>query len=487
MRERAYYSRRVRGCLPIAFFLIAGCGDNLGSGGRDPFEPQPDHSEGLSNLSADLDRLLEGGDLVGACSRYFAGEAEGRRARLLCGKEMFFYESFDTVGAPAPLIDHLVTSFPDEVGAGFERYGMVRDPGSAVGLPLGMVETVPLDEAGEVAGYAFTCASCHFGRLPDGRYAVGAPNHAYDYGRQILAIAVYPSLALGLSAPEDHAPEVVAAVQPLVDRHAADAAVQDALIEAVTALAPLGSAPSLGRDVESYYASWATGTQDFIIAPLPLDDGVHIVSKIIDLWAIPTSSEEQAAGMPHAMLAWSGGAPSLSDFLAGFAIVGGQEPWSPDRLAPLADYIETLRAPDNPDPPDPAMVRDGAELFTSAGCADCHGGPRGSGTRLYEFEEIGTDAAMAGWLDPDRDGEPCCEVELVAPLTGKLKAPRLTGMWAKSRFLHNGSLASLEELFCLDGPRPAGDEEPQATGGHAMTCELPDGDKRALIAYLLAH
>src|SRR5688500_13555559 len=111
----------VRGPLPIAFLLfIAGCGDNLGSGGRDPFEPQPDQSEGLTNLSADLDRLLEGGDLVGACSRYFAGEAEGRRARLLCGKEMFFYESFDTVGAPAPLIDHLVQSFPDEDGAGFE-------------------------------------------------------------------------------------------------------------------------------------------------------------------------------------------------------------------------------------------------------------------------------------------------------------------------------------------------------------------------------
>jgi hypothetical protein len=323
--------------------LIAGCGDNLEPDTRDPFEPQPDESEGLTNVSSDLDLLLEEGALAGACSRYFAGEAEGRRARLLCGKEMFFYESFDTVGAPAVLIDHLVSSFPDEVGAGFERYGMVRDPSSAVGLPLGLTTTVPLDEAGEVAGYAFTCASCHFGRLPDGRYAVGAPNHAYDYGRQVLALAVYPSLALGLSTPEDHAPEVVAAVQPLLDRHADDPAVQEALVDAVTELAALGSAPSIDREVEEYYASWATGTQDFILAPLPLDDGIHIVSKIIDLWGIPGGAEQAAAGMPHAMLAWTGGAPSLPDFLAGFAIVGGQEPWSADRLAPLAEYIETPR------------------------------------------------------------------------------------------------------------------------------------------------
>jgi hypothetical protein len=89
-------------------------------------------------------------------------------------------------------------------------------------------------------------------------------------------------------------------------------------------------------------------------------------------------------------------------------------------------------------------------------------------------------------MDPDGDGEACCGVELVAPLTGQLKSPRLTGMWAKRRFLHNGSLASLEELFCLE-PRPEAGPEPYGSGGHTMTCELPDADKRSLIAYLLAH
>jgi len=477
----------VQRAFTLVLLLVAACGDDLGANQPGPFDPQPDQAEGLVNLSADLDLVLEEGGLPGACDRYLAGQTESRRARLLCGKEMFFYQSFDTAGAPAALIDHLVSDYPDEIGAGFERYGMVRDPGSPGSLPLGLAPTLPLDEEGAIPAYAFTCASCHFGRLPDGRYAVGAPNHSYDYGRQILAMSVYPSVASGLTAAEEHAPEVVAAIQPLLDRYAADAGVRDGLLAALLSLSALGSAPAIDGEVEGYYASWATGTQDFIIAPLPLDDGVHVISKIIDLWAIPDSAEQAAAGMPHAMLAWTGAAQSLPDFLAGFAVVGGQEPWSADRLAPLAEYIETLRAPDNPDPPEAGLVAEGAELFEADGCAGCHGGPRGSGTRLFDFDEIGTDAAMARWMDPDGDGEPCCDVELLAPLTGKLKSPRLTGMWAKRRFLHNGSLASLDELFCTDGPRPAEGEQPYGAGGHTMTCDLPDSDKRALIAYLLAH
>jgi hypothetical protein len=460
---------------------LTGCGDDLG--GSDRFAPLPDRSEGLVNLSADLDQVLEGGALHGACDLYAAGDRGDRRARLLCGKEMFFYESFDTIGAPAALIDHLVAHYPDEVGPGFERYGMVRDPASD--LPLGLTPTVPLAEG--VPGYAFTCASCHFARLPDGRFSVGAPNHGYQYGRQILAMAIFPAVAIGLSQPEEHPPEAIAAIQPLLDRVDSDPVARDALIEVLTSLAGVGAAPSFTPEVERYHATWPPGTQDFAIAPLPIDDEIHTISKIIDLWDLPGDDEVAASGMPHAMLAWTGAARSLADFVAGFAVIGGEDPWPAERLAPLVEYVESLRSPDNPDPPDPALVAEGERLFADSGCGDCHGGPRGSGTRLFDFEEIGTDDAMARWLDPDGDGQPCCDVELTAPLTGQIKSPRLTGMWAKQRFLHNGALASLDALFCVDGERGAVTEPAYGDGGHMMTCDLQPGEKRALIAYLLAH
>ena len=467
--------------------LAAGCGDDLPPDGLDgdPFRPQPDTAEGLTNVSDDLDALLERGELEGACERYRAG-ARDRRSMLLCGKSMFFDESFDTVGVPATLIDHLVRHYPDQVGAGFERMGMVPDPRSPDGLPLGLAPTVPLDPAGDVPAYAFTCASCHFGQLPDGRYAVGAPNHRYDYGGQILALAVYPTVALGFGG--EHAPEALDRIGPLLDRYEEDEAVRDALLEATLPLAGLGGgAPAFTVEVERAYATWPVGAMDFTIAPLPLEDEVHTISKIIDLWGIPTPEEMDAAGMPHAMLAWTGAARSLPDFAAGFAVIGGEEPWSAEELAPLVEYIYSLRAPDNPQPPEDELVATGERLFQERDCAGCHGAPRGGGHRIFDFDEIGTDRAMALWLDPDGDGQPCCGVELSAPLTGGIKSPRLTGMWAKQRFLHNGALDSLDQLFCLNGPRPGVDQPPYGDGGHEMTCALDPAEKRALIAYLLSH
>src|SRR4051812_32774849 len=140
---------------------------------------QPPPTSTLTDVSADLDAVLEHGALAGACDRYRAGDAT---ARLLCGKSMFFYESFGTGGVPTVLVQFLVDHFPDEIGPGFGKLGMIADPASSTHLPLGLAPTVRL--GGTIDAVAFTCASCHFAQLPDGRYAVGAPNHGYEYGTQ---------------------------------------------------------------------------------------------------------------------------------------------------------------------------------------------------------------------------------------------------------------------------------------------------------------
>ena len=161
--------------------------------------------------------------------------------------------------------------------------------------------------------------------------------------------------------------------------------------------------------------------------------------------------------------------------------------WTEEALAPLREYVLSLRPPVPLDPGDPAEVSRGEAVFVDAGCLDCHGGPRGSGTRVYTFEEIGTDAAMAAWADPDLDGTPCCGLgDAQTELTHGIKSPRLAGGFASSRFLHNGSLGSLEELLCLEA-RPADPGEPWSTAGHTYGCELPDADRRSLVAYLDAH
>lgn len=452
----------------------------------DPFAPQPDESGGLTNVSGDLSAVLENGALAGACDKYAAGQTD-RKTMLLCGKWKFFYDPFGTSGIPAAVVQFLATNFPNELGLGFSKLGMIPDPASSTHLPLGIAPTAAL--GGNIPAVAFTCASCHFAQLPDGRYAVGAPNHRYDYGTHILTISLVPGLSMGLSQASAHDPAAVAKVQPVLDRLSSDPSLKTQFTLALLPLASLKQ-PALTPDIEHDYASWPTGALDFLMAPLPVDDGVHIVGKMIGLWGIPRPQEASEQGMTDALLGWTGDAASLDEFLRGFATLGGASstPTQAD-MDPLIEYIYSLRAPSNPNPPDPALVATGKALYWSKGCADCHDGPRGSGKRAYTFQEVGTDPALERWADPTLSGAACCGVP--APMNGLthgVKTPRLVGMWALGRFLHDGALSTLEQLFCLGGGRPPTGTEPLRTDGHDFTCNgLTDDEKRALVAYLLAH
>jgi hypothetical protein len=250
--------------------------------------------------------------------------------------------------------------------------------------------------------------------------------------------------------------------------------------------------PNFPVEAESHYAAWQPGTLDFFIEPLPISDGVHIVSKIPALWELPDDDEVRASGMTSALLGWTGNTPSLMHFCQAFVSFGGGRPagWPAEKLAPLVEYVYSLRRPTNPAPPDAAMARRGRRLFKERGCVSCHDGPRGSGKRVYTYDEIGTDRAMQRWLDPSLSGMACCGAP-VSPddrPTHGIKSPRLVGLFAAGRFLHNGAAGSLDQLFCLSGPRPTRTDEPFGDEGHAETCTgLADDEKRALIAYLLAN
>jgi len=458
-------------------------------GVTDPFEPLPDESEGLVNVSADLEELLEYGALETACDEYRA-DPDDRRKRLMCGKAMFFYEGFGTAGVPRPIVTWTIESFPDEVGAGFEKLGMVLDPYSDDNLPLGMAPGAPM---GTVGTLAFACASCHFGRLPDGRYAVGAANYDYRYGAQNLMLTMVPALAIPGASPDDHHADALAVVQPLRDKMAAEPALTWSLLAALAPLITSGNTelPAFSAENEGYYASWRDGTMDFFIQPLPFDDEVHTISKISPLWEIPTPEARAERGMPSAFLGWTGGTYSLINFVRSFVKLGGgeQSEWPVEDMAPLVEYIQSLRAPVNLDPPAPDAVAAGALVFRAEGCIDCHGGPRGSGIELYDFEDIGTDSAMKRWADGDLDGVPDNGIvfEENDSVTHQIKSPRLVGLWAMTRFLHNGSVDTLEQLLCLEGERGSIVEPGFGDGGHFFGCDLTDSDRRALVAYLRSH
>ena len=121
------------------------------------------------------------------------------------------------------------------------------------------------------------------------------------------------------------------------------------------------------------------------------------------------------------------------------------------------DLSEKIRAPRYPFAIDEAAAKRGAAHF-AAQCASCHAGPEGD-QRLHDPAEIGTEPNRARAFTPAQAGlfnKFFAELETpgyvppkVAPIrgTGKYFAATLAGVWARSPYLHNGSVRTMQNLL----------------------------------------
>ncbi len=164
------------------------------------------------------------------------------------------------------------------------------------------------------------------------------------------------------------------------------------------------------------------------------------------------------------------------------------------QLYALAKYVYALQPPVNPNQPN-ELTEKGKRIFAEEGCVTCHTPPLFTNNKLtpadgflipdahydkYDIFDIsvGTDN---GYTMSTRRG------------TGYYKVPSLLGLWYRGPFLHDASLAKLEDLF--DPNRLKDDYVPtafkphqlpaKAVPGHEFGLELSIEEKKALIAYLM--
>lgn len=127
------------------------------------------------------------------------------------------------------------------------------------------------------------------------------------------------------------------------------------------------------------------------------------------------------------------------------------------------DLSESIRPPKYPLTIDKAAAKRGQAHFDSK-CASCHGGPEGD-KRLYSIAEVGTDPHRAE-LFTEKQAEGfnkfLAELEAVGyeppkefgvRSTGKYWAATLSGVWARSPYLHNGSVRTMQELLSAPAQR----------------------------------
>ena len=163
-------------------------------------------------------------------------------------------------------------------------------------------------------------------------------------------------------------------------------------------------------------------------------------------------------------------------------------------LYAIGVYLMSLEPPKNPDVAPRTVLNEGERIFHREGCASCHAPPAYTTGKLTVADgyslppdhpnradivdvSIGTDADVAL---KTRKG------------TGLYKIPSLRGVWYRRRLLHDGSLASLEEMFDAarlnPGYEPKGWNPPgitrRAVPGHTFGLGLNPEESTALLAFL---
>ncbi len=128
------------------------------------------------------------------------------------------------------------------------------------------------------------------------------------------------------------------------------------------------------------------------------------------------------------------------------------------------DLTEKIRPPRYPFAIDEQAAKGGERLFAT-NCASCHTGPEND-QRLHVVTEVGTDPLRANLFNQRQaDGfnrflatlelkgyEPSKEPGVRT--TGKYFAPTLNGVWARSPYLHNGSVRTISDLLTAPNERP---------------------------------
>jgi len=128
------------------------------------------------------------------------------------------------------------------------------------------------------------------------------------------------------------------------------------------------------------------------------------------------------------------------------------------------DLTEKIRPPRYPFAVDESVAKRGEKLF-AANCASCHSGPE-TDQRLHAVAEVGTDPLRANLFNQTQANgfnRFLAELELKdyqppkepgVRTTGKYFAATLSGVWARSPYLHNGSVRTMADLLTLPNERP---------------------------------
>jgi len=166
---------------------------------------------------------------------------------------------------------------------------------------------------------------------------------------------------------------------------------------------------------------------------------------------------------------------------------------SDEVLYALSLYMQSLKPPANPNPVNAATAA-GEKIFRREGCAGCHVPPLYTSNKLtlaLGFQPPKNRPSTLDVLPVSVGTDPGLALE-TRKGTGYYKVPSLKGVWYRGHYLHDGSAASLEEMFDpdrLNGSYVPGGYSPpgvksRAIKGHEFGLKLNPEERVQLIGFL---
>jgi hypothetical protein len=162
-----------------------------------------------------------------------------------------------------------------------------------------------------------------------------------------------------------------------------------------------------------------------------------------------------------------------------------------EALYALAVYVDSLEPPPNPNKFDQKAVA-GKKIFDQE-CSGCHTPPYYTSGKLTLADGFTPPKEMLREYDIlplSVKTDPSLALK-TRKGTGFYKIPSLRGLWYRGRYLHDGSVTSLEEMFNparLDASFVPtgfkGTDAHRAVPGHEFGLHLADADREELIAFL---
>lgn len=369
--------------------------------------------------------------------------------------------------------------------AGFGAFGLLYEPGKDLPIGVSKRKVMGIDRVW------LNCAVCHVGTVrsePDGERTllIGAPSNnlrLFDFIQFMRAAAIdnrwQPDFVLAKIA---EAGGDLGLFERLIYRFLVIGQVREGLLALNEQLGFLDRQLALGHD-------WGPGRVDTF-------NPYKKIQFNYDMDRIPDAELTAAADYPSIWmqrprqgmnLHWDGNNASVEERNLSAALGAGVTPTTIDMasLERIRDWLWDFPPPAFPAARiDRAKAAQGAPLYAEY-CAACHGGPKADGSgydydrarypRLGEIESItaiGTDPgrwvsytqAFAGDQNLLYAGYPKagadCERHLCSARFQHFKKTRgyanhpLDGIWARSPYLHNGSVPTLRDLLEPAAGRP---------------------------------